>query len=117
MQVERLISDESLILTKQGRKNTSAFAEYAQDIRHIHLDGGYSNNKMDRLNGEILTVVIKCKDARGEDFEISPLQIDFGNIGNDSETVAYQFSGLRPIQNELEKIRSAIDKRKLANTS
>jgi hypothetical protein len=58
---------------------------------------------MDRLNGEILTMVIKRKDARGEDFEISPLQIDFGNIGNDSETVAYQFSELRPIQNELEK--------------
>jgi hypothetical protein len=72
---------------------------------------------MDRLNGEILTVIIKCKDARGEDFEISPLQIDFDNIGNYSETVAYQFSKLRPIQNELEKIRSAIDKRKLANTS
>jgi hypothetical protein len=62
-------------------------------------------------------VIIKCKDARGEDFEISLLQIDFEHIGNDSETVAYQFSELRPIQNELEKIRCANDKRKRANTS
>lgn len=62
-------------------------------------------------------MLIKCKDARGEDFEISPLQIDFEHIGNDSETVAYQFSELRPIQNELEKIRRTNDKRKRANTS
>ena len=28
-------------------------APRAQHIRHIHLDGGMNNNKMERLNGEI----------------------------------------------------------------
>ncbi len=69
-------------------------------------------------NREMLTVKIKCKDARGEDYEISPLQIDFEKIANDSESVAYQFSELRPIQHELEKIRHTIeDKRKRSNAS
>jgi hypothetical protein len=58
-------------------------------------------------SGEILTVKITCSDARGEHFKISPLLIHFENIANDNETVAYQFSELRLLPHELEKIRYA----------
>jgi hypothetical protein len=52
---------------------------------------------------EILTVKITCRDTCGEHFKISPLLIHFENIANHNETVAYQFSELRPIPHELEK--------------
>jgi hypothetical protein len=62
-------------------------------------------------NQEILIVKIKSNYTRGVDFEISPLQIDFEKIVNDKETVAYQFSGLSHIKNELEKIRRTVERK------
>ncbi len=57
-----------------------------------------------------VTLKIKCKDARGEDFEPAPLEINFQEIKKEDETVAYQFSELHPIKNGLDRIRRAIDK-------
>ena len=65
--------------------------------------------------GQKLTLKIKCKDARGEDFEPAPLEINFQEINKEDETVAYEFSELHPIKNELDRIRRVIDGWKRAN--
>jgi hypothetical protein len=60
--------------------------------------------------GQKLTLKIKCNDARGEDFEPAPLEINFQEINKKDVTVAYQSSELHPIKNELDRIRRAIDR-------
>lgn len=62
-----------------------------------------------------MTLKIKCKDAHGEDFGPASLEINFQEINKKDVTVAYQFSELHLINNELDRIRRAIDRWKRAN--
>lgn len=45
---------EPLTFTKHGRKNISAFEVNMHSTLGTHLDGDHNNNRMERLNGEIL---------------------------------------------------------------